>query len=75
MNHMESITIKIRKWSPYISLVALVACTISAMANIKTNHRLDDAEYEIYKLKENIDDLESTVDDLESALYTISAYL
>ena len=72
---METIIEKLKAWSPYISLVALVACIDLTITNIKVSSRLDDAEYEIYELKDDVDDLESKVDDLESAIYTISRYL
>ena len=72
---MKTIIEKIKAWSPYISLVALVACIVLVITNIKTNNRLDDAEYEIYELKDDVDILESKVDDLESTIYTIRRYL
>lgn len=72
---MKIVIEKIKEWSPYITIVALLACIILAITIIITSNRLEDAEYEIDELQDNVNDLESKVDDLESAIYTISRYL
>lgn len=72
---MKIIIEKIKEWSPYIAIVTLMVCIILTITIIITSNRLEDAEYEIYELQDNVNDLESKVDDLESAIYTISRYL
>lgn len=72
---MKIVIEKIKEWSPYIAIVTLLACIILTIIIIITSNRLEYAEYDIYELQDNVNDLESKVDDLEGAIRTISRYL